>query len=205
VPERRHPRHKKVRTAQGENYLAPLWIRISFGVIVLMALVGTVIKFVERRGRPKTDPPQTADATPARPAPAPEPPPPDTAPAKKPPETAPPKRVRITTREPAPPAEPLIATITAVRGVEPQVEGIPFDLLVEYEYTDAALKRSTDSVVFTTASTNGAQLVDGTAAKATNRFSARVGDSFPGETRFWIERHEGGKFWRISNIYVLRR
>jgi hypothetical protein len=206
--DRPRSRRKKTRGStsrwfQRDERGVPLWAKVGAGAIMLMAVIGLILKGVDRLNKPKSAP--NAAVTPAPQTPPLEQPP-STNPPKEPPRTddPPPKRVRVPI--PIPPADEIIARIVNIREAESLLGRPPPDLLVEYDYGSAQPKPHKDVVCFMSGISRTGGMIEATASKGSYRFTARETEStLAGETQFWIERQEDGKFRRITEIYILRR
>ncbi len=186
------PRRKKARRSRDSSDGVPMWAKVGAGVIAVLGLIGTIVRFAERRNKPDPAPnAAVAPVQPVAPVPAPKEPPPA------------PKRRPVNSEPPAA-AQQLVVAITRIYEAPSEVPGQPFDLVIEYEFPAAPTQ---DHVLnFTNATTDGGLRLTATGAKGALRWTPDRAGQFDGETRFWIEK------WgleqprrRLSNIYTHRR
>jgi len=140
--ESSRPRRRKQRPEPSDGHPVRLWIRIAAGGIAIAGLIGAILKFIDREKKPEPVPQAaTASVTPGPAFTQPQ----ATAPKSSPAASTPPTpAVRNTSRQPPPAAKELVATIVRVREVTSQVQSKPFDLVVEYDYGNSAVKTWTD-------------------------------------------------------------
>jgi hypothetical protein len=186
------PRRKKARSSRGDSDGVPMWAKVGAGVIAILGLIGTIVRFAERRAKPDAVPnAAVAPVEPVAPVPAPKEQPP--APKRRPANSEPPAAARER-----------VATITRIYEAPSEVPGQPFDLVIEYQF--AAAPAHDHVMNFTNATTDGGLRISAAGAKGVLRWTPDRAGQFDGETRFWIER------WgleqprrRLSNVYTYRR